>query len=352
MMKKAYALVCDFCNEPFYLTHANYIKRSSTKRRTGYSRIVCSRNECRKRQRQEVIRVMYNKNVKNNTWKKIGEFRQGKTYEDLWGKEKATLARAKIRQARSMQPEPHLGHKNSVEVREKMSKAKKFFLKEHPKYLQNHARNMTRRYMDLPPEEKLKFSLRGHEVIRHIKRYTNHGKMLTWYGKEVLYESDYEKLYFQMLNNKRAWWDKNTSLLVPYYDTRDECLKYTKPDVLIYTTDFERLHTIVEVKPYEFLVNPKGKNNKYYQVTKDKHDSLLGYCKEYHLNMAFITELDLEGEISSFRDIVSFSYRKKKAQLYENKFHGLQEIMLHERPYITGVRRFETDGYILKAIEG
>jgi hypothetical protein len=346
MVNQIYELICDFCGENFQLTHANYVKRNATRRRTGYSHIVCSGIECRKKQRQDVIKVMHSKNAASNSWGIIGEFRRGKSYEELWGKEKADLAKKKIREARLTQPEPHLNKRNSESSKAKMSTARKKYLEKNPEYSEKHAMYLANRYMNLSPEEKLKFSLRGHEVANNMKRHTSHGKMLTWYGKEVWYESDYERMYFEMLNIQKIFWQKNTSLLVPYYDSKYYCIKHTKPDVLIYTENFEHLHTLVEIKPYDFLLNPKNHKSRYYQITKDKHDGLLGYCELYNLKMKFITELDLKESIS-IKNIAAFRYRKKRVQIYEEKLHKLTNIYEYKRPYFTQMTSFDADGYII-----
>lgn len=292
---KVYKLICDYCKKEFVLSSSQYAKRQYTKRKTGYDKNVCQDKDCRKLQRQDVIKIMHRKNYKSGHYERLKKERKGFSVVDLYGKEKAKIIRKQIRNARLRQADPRLGKKHSIQSKKKMSLSRRKFLKKNPNISKNHGLFMKQRYSNLSSREKAKYSKRTQKQTLTIKRHSISGFIEYWYGGHTFYESSYELAYFLELNEKRSFWKKNTSFLVSYFDTKSGCLKYQKPDVLFYEEGvFIKLKKIVEVKPYDFLINPNHRESRYYQITKDKKEGLLKFGKEKGVEIGFITERELK----------------------------------------------------------
>ena len=316
---KEYKLICDYCGKEFVLSVTEYASRKYTKKKTGYIKNVCQTARCRKLQRQDVIKIMHKKNRESGYYQKLQKMRKGKNFVQLYGEEKAKIIRKKIKDARKEQIEPHLGKKHSKKSKNKMSLIRKRFLEANPKNGENHSKFMVKRYKGLSKEEKSNYSKRAHNNILSIKRHSLSGYLDYWYKGKAFYESSYELVYFTELNEKKIFWKKNTSLLIPYVDRLYDNIKYQKPDILIYKSkDFKVLLKIIEIKPYEFLINPNSKESRYYQITNDKKKGLLAYGKDKKIEIGFITEKELDKKIINLV-IKKYGDKKKLKDLIRRK---------------------------------
>jgi hypothetical protein len=241
-------------------------------------------------------------------------FKKGKSFISLFGEKRARGIIEKIKKARKLQKSPRIGKKHTEASKRKMSKSRLKFLKENPEVPKNHSNTMKELYRNLSMSERERRSRLSAEQWLSASRFKSHSYCVPikyWYSeKRVLCESSYEYLYYTQLNLKKVYWEKNSRVYLSYVHPLKKENRHYIPDALIYSDkDFKHLESIVEIKPFEFLANPKNRKSIYYLVTKNKKEALIEYCKKIGVEAIFITEKEIEERtIKNTR----FEYENKK----------------------------------------
>jgi hypothetical protein len=313
---------CAYCHGLFEIDIGTLLNRTHFSK-FGYKNINCNTKECRKEHKRFVIseqtklnstsakghkvtedqiKRMLETNKTSEKVKKQHENRQGKTFEEYFGEEKAKIAKDKIRYARSIQPEPHLGFKNTEEVKKLMSNKKIEFLEHNPNFSKEQGIRISNSYWSKTEEyridRRLKTAIGMEKTFR--ERHRNWGYHKAWWqtekDKDQTYQSNYELQYYKLLDSKQILYKSNYIIYLPYISPLDNEKHFYIPDVLIYNSNWV-LEKIAEVKPYEFAYNPNNNDSIYYKITKEKLTTLKDYCILNNLKYSVITEKELNLEV-------------------------------------------------------
>ena len=282
------------------------------------------------------------KRMKSEGFKKHKEFVVGKSIEELYGKEKADSIKNRIREKRLSQKDPRTGCTNTKESKQLMSKKRKEFLNKKEKiyvspitgelvtYVEWFSQTMLNNWRNKTEEERL--YLKEKYIQRYIsgklvRNKNNSGYHTAWYNigteiegkKDEVYLSNYELFYYLQLDVQKIYYKTNRIIYIPYLSPKDNRVHYYIPDIIIYKdSSFTNIDSIVEVKPYEFAINPKNKKSLYYNITKTKLEALTLYCKENNIDMKIITEKEMglpykdHGETNKIIKEVINEYNKNK----------------------------------------
>lgn len=303
-------LICDYCKKSFSL-EVEVLKRRLAR---DFPDLVCQGEECRKFQRKKVIQKMHEINRKNGHFIKIGNKKRGKTYEEMFGEERAKEYKAIIREKRLSQECPRTGKLHSEDSKKQMSiKRLAFFARNEKKYKspvsgkllgfkEYFSEVLKLKYANMPQEEKVKRRLEATKRLLKFERKSNGcviKEVRYWYDntKHALSESSYELLYFLYLNEKKIFWKRNDEITIKYNHPKNG-ESFFIPDILIFSDkNLKKLKEIIEVKPIDFLENPHKSETLPYTITEAKIKGLIDYCAENKLNWDAITELDLDDDM-------------------------------------------------------
>lgn len=282
-VQKCY-LICDYCKWEFVLDKYTLRKRLVGRTTTNDSTICNEKKECIEYRKDQARRNKQNLEI----FKEIGNRRRGKTVEELYGIE--TWERVR-RLAKDNYVNYRKWCRHTQESKEKMSNARKKYIKENPNILKEHWIFMSE--LSKKPSRKIQLQEAWLRAAAKIKKRNScsTGYVKYWYSDEKAYfESSYEHALFLELNDKKYFWKKNTKLYVPYIIDGYE--KRTLPDVLVYKDKkLTTLKKLIEVKPYGFVF-PK-KKTRYSIITKSKILWLHKFCRERNLLLLIYTELDI-----------------------------------------------------------
>ena len=292
-IKTLYKLKCAYCGETIIVNGRLLYLRLNTQY-MAETQVCGNRNStCYKRKQAEInkLRAMegntaakghkvseeqkikYIKSMtKNKRYEQMVEKRQGKTYEVMYGEEKAKEYKEKVRQARLKQADPRLGKKHSI-------------------------------------SSKLLMSIKSQENMERgknpSKRYL-HGKYYRWYDEIPQYfMSSLEYAYFCILNIHKVYWEKNYSKIRLPYLKDDGSLHFYSPDIIIYKDrSLQEIDSIIELKPFCYTVLGKYAN---LEVNK-KNELLMEFCKNNNTKGLLLTEHEINKELYDL-GLASISYK-------------------------------------------
>jgi hypothetical protein len=188
--------------------------------------------------------------IARGRYRENSERRLGIPLRELYG-DKGEEAIQKIREARRRQADPRLGKKHSLESRQLMS------TKRMGKHL-------------------------SHGITGDIKQW--HNKL------PQHFDSSLEYVVFCMMNIQGLFWEKNTTLRIPYMDDSG-VVRWYIPDILIYSDGlYTQVIKVVEIKPQIYLDNP---NSYFYKNVQTKAQVAKVYGIEHGWNYEFLTEKDV-----------------------------------------------------------
>lgn len=292
-MSKVIKLVCDYCNNQFEVIEWQW--RKNRKRSPNFVDIVCKRPECISIRKSKVYAVMVAKNKKSGYYQKnITLKRKGKKVEEFLGKEKGKQMREKVKQARLKQKDPRIGKKHTKKSKTLISKKHITWAKNHPETGKKHSKLMEKKWKNLSANQREEIRDKASDRILHRKwkNSCKTGYIKYWYNNlSAFYESSYEERYFNILNDKKKFWKKNTIIKIPYRHPIDNENHFYIPDVLVFKDRAcKEIKEIIEIKPSIFLIdNGKLYNN----ICLAKKESLEKFCFLNNFESILITELDL-----------------------------------------------------------
>ena len=327
---------CSYCGETMNISYTGI--KSKISKKFNKEKYCCSNSDCIREHKRDVIKDQtkqgkcsaVGKHIMPENWgeghrnsekvKAYNNWRRGKSVDEICSIEGAKNRREAAKKLCIENP-PHKGHKHSEKTIQVMKNKKEDFLKEKA-YEKNYEHPITKEKIDwyeqnsiflklyhknLSEEQKLinlKNQIKGMEKSYRTNHHKNWNYHIPWwrslpnevtYQYDEAYQSLYEKAYYEKLDSQKKFYRNNNTIYLPYIHPKDNKIHQYIPDVLIYEDiNQTKLIKIVEVKPYEFAYNPKGKQTEYYIVTKRKLEALKVYCEKNNFFWEVITERDLD----------------------------------------------------------
>lgn len=319
--EKECILVCPYCKQTFILRTHTFYNRLFTKKFLK-NILVCFSLECKRKLKQEVIKEQtrlgqtsakghkpskdqirkWQETLKRNgSYDKIVSLcnsRKGKTFEELYGVEKAEQIRNKIKQNT---PNIQIDYKGkraregcsfSENSKKQISESlKNFYKTEQGRLAKVKIAKRNKRAWEIKSDEEklaiIKKELEGQQKVFEKNSHAGWGYFQAWYESTPTqpFRSSWERKYFEYLNKNKIYYKSNKSLYIKYLHP-DGTNHFYIPDVLIFEdSEFKNLKEIQEIKPFDLVDRP---------VNQAKCKAAKKLCEEKGITFRIITELELK----------------------------------------------------------
>lgn len=292
---------CDNCKQLFWISTYNFKRRlcfTENYQKCHGDTWYCNKQECVSLKKHfVVIKGMIQSEAKIKSDKIKSEYRKGKSLEELYGVEKATLIKNKIKNKRAIQKEPMKGKHHSDKSKLSMSLSKREIYSKNEKLWKHPiteepctfreliSYNSKKYYKHYNKEEFTKKVLEGQ--INYWKNKEDSYEFRWFDNKKIICQSSYEQAYVKILNNKNIYFDR-CNFIIPYI--WEKRVRHYNPDFVIYENYLcSKIKYIIEVKPKKFL----DSDFIYTYKNREKLKALKSFCDYNNYIMTIITEEEL-----------------------------------------------------------
>jgi hypothetical protein len=277
-------------------------------------------------------------------FERLAEQKRGKTIDEMYGSEKASEIRRKMRENNSVinGSKPRAYYSPTPEVRAKIGKTLKDFFKSD-EYRSQLVRINPLTGVPCTKAEyhgaivKLKWNGKSNDkkseitekIIRKlfdrydVIKHAHWGWHRAWYEETPSqpYRSEWERLYFESLDHDKVHYKSNKTIYIPYVISGNKP-RYYIPDVLIYKSDWD-LVEIQEIKPKIFLTDP---------VVQSKFHAAEEYCLERNIKFTVITETELNNRGIDLRKLARSQFKENKKKRIASMSQTMNLLFESETP--------------------